>query len=409
MVLDDVIGWVARAGHWGYAIVFLGAMLESAAMLGLFVPGEALVLAAGFLAAKGVFEVTILISVVTAGAALGDSIGYEMGRRLDLDRFGPRLARLGLTQERIGAVQGFFKRHGGKSVFLGRFVGFARALVPFLAGSAHMRYRIFLAYNLSGALLWSAIVVLLGYFIGAAWHQVAAWMGRLSAVAFGLAVLYGLFHIRDKIRHIPWDLAALAGSLWAFGGITEDVLTNDPLAAHDRAVAAWVAAHRLDAISPAVVFFTDLHSPLGLTLASLLIGGLLALSRQWRWLTTLAAVMVGGALLNTVMKLAFHRERPDSPLVGMSFHSFSFPSGHVAGATLFYGFLAVYASTHLAHREGRTAAVGAAVAMVVLVALSRMYVGAHYLSDVLAAMSEGVAWLTICMLVLFGRFRRPAH
>ncbi|MEP7328695.1 MAG: DedA family protein, partial [Betaproteobacteria bacterium] len=169
-MLDYLIHLVDRLGHWGYLILFVGAMLESAAFLGVIVPGESLVLVAGFFAAQGLFDLGDLIVVVAIGATLGDSIGYELGRFLGrpwLLRFGHRV---GINPGRLSRVDAFFVRHGGKSVFLGRFVGFARALVPFLAGASRMPYRVFLPYNALGAVLWSIVVVLLGYFLGASWQ-----------------------------------------------------------------------------------------------------------------------------------------------------------------------------------------------------------------------------------------------
>jgi membrane-associated phospholipid phosphatase len=100
-----------------------------------------------------------------------------------------------------------------------------------------------------------------------------------------------------------------------------------------------------------------------------------------------------------LMKFAFHRARPtfDHPLLVLT--SYSFPSGHVAGATLFYGFLAALLASRCAQWRHRLLLVLAASLLIALVALSRMYLGAHYLSDVLAAFAEGAAWLTWCLMV----------
>lgn len=185
-MLDYLINLTSRLGHWGYLVLFLGAMLESAAFLGVLVPGESLVLVAGFLAAQGLLDLGDLVWVVAIGATLGDSIGYELGRLLGrpwLLRYG---RGVGVNPARLAHVDAFFARHGGKAVFLGRFVGFARALVPFIAGSSRMSYRLFLPYNALGAVLWSVAVVLLGYFLGASWQLAERWMGRASAILGGL-------------------------------------------------------------------------------------------------------------------------------------------------------------------------------------------------------------------------------
>lgn len=177
-MLDPLLAALSRLGHWSYLFIFLGATLESAAFLGLFVPGEALVIFSGFLAARGLLDVGDLIVIVAAGAILGDSIGYELGRHLGrpwLVRYG---RWVGLRAAHLERVDAFFARHGGKTVFLGRFVGFARALAPFVAGSSRMRYRQFLPYNVLGGILWSIGFVLVGYFCGASWQVAERWIGR---------------------------------------------------------------------------------------------------------------------------------------------------------------------------------------------------------------------------------------
>lgn len=138
-MLEYLIDLVTRLGHWGYLIIFAVAAGESAAFLGLLVPGESLVLITGFLASQRALDLDALIITVTIGAVVGDNIGYEIGKRLGRPWLLRHGARFGLGAEHVDKADAFFARHGGKSVFLGRFVGFARALVPFIAGSVRMR------------------------------------------------------------------------------------------------------------------------------------------------------------------------------------------------------------------------------------------------------------------------------
>ena len=185
-MLDYIVNLIDRLGQWGYLIIFLGAMLESAAFIGLIIPGESLVLVTGFLAAQGLLDLDVLIATVAIGAAVGDSIGYEMGRRMGRPALLHYGSHFGLSSARIDKADVFFARHGSKAVFLGRFVGFARAIVPFLAGSSKMPYRKFLPYNVLGAALWSSAVVLLGYLLGASWQTAERWIGRASAILGGI-------------------------------------------------------------------------------------------------------------------------------------------------------------------------------------------------------------------------------
>jgi len=168
---------------------FLGATLESAAFLGFFIPGETLATVAGVLASLGILDVADLIAIVAVGAILGDNISYQLGRNLGhawLIRYG---GRVGLDRARLERVEGFYVRHGGAAVVFGRFVGFLRALVPFVAGAAGMPYPHFVCYNAVACVAWAAATVLFGYFLGGSWELVERWLGRTGGIAVGVVVV----------------------------------------------------------------------------------------------------------------------------------------------------------------------------------------------------------------------------
>lgn len=188
-----------RIGNWAYFLVFLAACLESAVFLGLIVPGESIVLASGFLAARRWFDLDVLIVAVFAGAVVGDNIGYQLGRRFGRRWLVRHGHRFGVRPAKVARVDAFFEQHGGKAVLLGRMIGFARALVPFIAGSSRLPYARFVVYNTLGAALWSVVTVLLGYFLGESWHIAERWMGQASAVigaALLAAILFGWWRRR---------------------------------------------------------------------------------------------------------------------------------------------------------------------------------------------------------------------
>jgi membrane protein DedA with SNARE-associated domain len=187
-VLNYLLDLIGRLGHWSYLILFVAASLECAAFLGLLVPGESLMLASGFFAQQGVLELSIVALVGIAGAVVGDNIGYQLGFRLGREWLLHHGARFGLRPRRLEKAEAFFVRHGPKAVFLGRFIGFARALVPFLAGASQMPYRQFMLYNAVGAVLWGLAFTLLGYSLGASWHVAERWISRAGMVA-GLVFL----------------------------------------------------------------------------------------------------------------------------------------------------------------------------------------------------------------------------
>jgi undecaprenyl-diphosphatase len=189
VVLQYLLDLIARLGHWSYLIIFAAAALECAAFAGLLVPGESLVLASGFLAHRRLLEFDAVLAAAALGAAIGDNIGYQLGHRFGRAWLLRHGSRVGIREERLARAEAFFDRHGARAVFFGRFIGFARALVPFVAGASRMPYRQFLLYDALGAALWTAGFVSLGYGLGASWYLAERWIGRMSTLLAAICFL----------------------------------------------------------------------------------------------------------------------------------------------------------------------------------------------------------------------------
>ena len=199
----------------------------------------------------------------------------------------------------------------------------------------------------------------------------------------------------------------------SFAAIATVVASSDPILKHDLQAVVWLHTRNSPAFAALLFALGQMHGLIGMGLLTGAFALALARRKKWYWVLSLGLAMGGGMVLNLALKSAFQRDRPvwDDPLVALS--SYSFPSGHTAGATLFYGFLAIYVVSHVKRLSVRVACVVAAATMVVLVAFSRMYLGVHYPSDVLAAMSASTAWLVIALggmrLYLMKRFvAKPA-
>ena len=120
----------------------------------------------------------------------------------------------------------------------------------------------------------------------------------------------------------------------------------------------------------------------------------------------MATTVFGGMLLNKFLKLAFYRPRPrfDDPILSLT--GYSFPSGHTMAATVLYGVLAVLLVTKIKRKRSRVLVALAASLLIALVGFSRMYLGAHYLSDVLGAIAEGLAWMSLCLTAIYSVWRQ---
>ena len=185
------------------AVTGLLVFAEDAVFVGFVVPGETAAVLAGVGAGLGHVPLPLSLLVVVAAAIIGDSVGYEVGRRF----FGPRVLTmplLGRHRARIDRAQGFLRRRGGIAVFLGRFTAFFRAMMPALAGASHMPYRRFLLWNALGGLVWGVVFVLVGFAAGASYHRVEKLVGRGIAVAIVVLVvaLVVAWRVRSE-RRVP--------------------------------------------------------------------------------------------------------------------------------------------------------------------------------------------------------------
>ena len=206
--------------------------------------------------------------------------------------------------------------------------------------------------------------------------------------------------------HLTAGVALILLAAWVFGAIAEDVVTGDTITLVDVRLAHWFHARATPGFTRAMLFVTHWNGIAGSSVMSALLALWFLRRRAHYWLIVCLIAVPGGMLLNVALKHVFRRARPsfDDPL--LSLLTYSFPSGHTAAATVFYGLLACYLVRRVRAWRARVNIVLGAVAMVMLVALSRMYLGVHYLSDVLAAAAEGAAWLAICITAVSTLHRR---
>jgi membrane-associated protein len=171
-------------GAWVYAILFLIIFLETGVVVTPFLPGDSLLFVAGTIAAAGELDIHILVLLLIAAAIAGDSLNYAIGRYL-----GPKVFRFDdsrfFKRAYVERTHAFFERHGGKAIILARFVPIVRTYAPFVAGIGAMRYRRFLMFNVTGAVLWVALLAYAGYFFG----NLPFVRNNLTVVILGIIIL----------------------------------------------------------------------------------------------------------------------------------------------------------------------------------------------------------------------------
>jgi membrane-associated protein len=183
-IIDPVLNF---SGVPAYTLVGGLAFAEAALFFGFLLPGETAVIVGGVLAYRHSVSLTVMAMVVVVAAILGDSVGYEVGKR-----YGGRLLAsrvFARHQDAIANGQSFLRRSGGRAVFLGRFTAFLRAVMPGMAGASQMPYRKFLLFNALGGLSWGLGFTVLGYLAGASYHKLESYAGKVSQAILIVVVL----------------------------------------------------------------------------------------------------------------------------------------------------------------------------------------------------------------------------
>jgi membrane protein DedA with SNARE-associated domain/membrane-associated phospholipid phosphatase len=420
-------------GPWTYLLVGGLAFLETGAFIGLVAPGETAVLLGGFVAGQGKINVFVMIAIVWSAAVAGDLASYELGRHLGrefLVKHGPKVK---ITEDRLERVEAFFHRHGGPAILLGRFVGLIRAILPFVAGASRLPLRQFIPFDVVGAGLWGGSLVLLGYFFWQSFTTVTdvAKQGFLALGTVIVLVVAGVW-ITRKLRD-PEERAKIVAYMEPRPWLRPFLRAAQGLARHlaspyaiETVTALWVAlagavgygvtaaavgsgptaldTHAFDLFSHirprAGVHVAKAITVLG---SSPVVGGVVIACAVWlvlrRRVVTAATLLVAGVadvIALHIAKGATGRPRPPDPLAGTQ--GSSFPSGHAAYAIAYLAVAFVLWRSAPGFRA-RIGLILAALVVAVLVGLSRVYLRAHYFTDVLGGWALGLAVFGIAALV----------
>jgi membrane-associated phospholipid phosphatase len=195
--------------------------------------------------------------------------------------------------------------------------------------------------------------------------------------------------------HLTLGLLVVAGCLWLFGGVAEDLLNNDPLVQFDQRVETILHERATPTLTAFLLVVTALGSLEVVGILGLIVAVIFGVRRQWLSLGTWLAALVGGVVLNQLLKEVFARPRPyfEHPLVLET--SYSFPSGHATMSLICYGMLAYFAVLALRTWRAKMAVVFGAAFLVLLIGFSRIYLGVHYFSDVIGGFASAGVWLSV--------------
>lgn len=439
-LLEDISNTL---GAWTYLLVGLFAFAETGAFVGLVVPGETVMLLGGAVAGQGAIDIYLLIAIAWFAAWLGDTTSFFLGRKLGRNFVLDHGPKVGISHERFEKVEDYFGRHGGKTIFIGRFISLVRAFAPFIAGSSGMQYRAFVPYSILGTGLWATAHILVGYFFSRSIETAGKYAAKgafllatLIVIVVGIVFLYRHFREEEnRAAAVRWMEGHRATS-WLvelarrpqFRFLWDRVTPGGTFGLEFTSLMATLAVASFVLVAYTVVvggepgptpgdetareIVENLHSAALVSVAKVvtwfgsgavvwalaaICAALLAWRRRWAEFWVLVAGMVITQIGITEIKDAVDRPRPPDPLVSTS--GSSFPSGHAAHS-VFYLWLAVTIVLRLRPGMARGAAVvTAGFALTALIGLSRVYLQVHYLSDVSAGWALGAAAFSFCAAI----------
>lgn len=427
-------------GSLAYALVFVISFLESLAFVGLLIPGSTVLIGAGALAALHTLRFGNLVLVAALGGILGDVASFMLGR-FGTKWFSKESKIFKDAYLERGKV--FFQKHGVKSILLARFIGPLRPVIPFVAGLTNMQWRSFLVSNVVGGILAAIVYVGVGFVSGEAFDRVRPFIRVVKLPVIVLVLVLGALLIVWKYLLKRGQSAAQAVrelKAETTGALMENPRVEAFLERHERMEKIMVSGQTTYVISLLGTFvltigtliiilshqlipflqtfwlaeldrwgqeaalilrsdeltlFFKLTTMLGKSYVVVGIG-LVACLGIWKkygrvWSISFAATLAVSGIGTYVFKYLGERPRPSGPALA-SEHTFSFPSGHAVFAVVLYGFIAYI----LGRRQTWANKLNiwmVTLVMIVVIGMSRVYLGVHYMTDVVFGYWFGAAWL----------------
>lgn len=381
---------------WGYWFILLVSLVEALVIVGSFIPGALFVVFAGVLVSKGVYDLGDMIIFASVGAILGDIVSYYLGTKgIHLFKNENRF----LKEDHLASGKQFFKKHGDKSILLGRFLGPLRSIVPFVAGLTGMNKKTFLIWNVIGGIAWAVSHILIGYFFGGSLAFIHQWSLFVTVFVLGLLALLAMVWVFVKHSGFVlrfWRPLTIFLSGFLIYQLADVVFLGESIPLIDMNVQKWFMLVRDSELVLFFKFVTIFGNWQFIIPAAVILSIWLFFKKQWQqYIAPLWVTLVGAEAITYGLKLFVARPRPLQGLLVEK--DFSFPSGHATIAMAFFGMLIYIATKQIQSDRGRQVFIFIAVTLILLIGLSRLYLGVHYLTDILAGYLIGFSSILLGM------------
>ncbi len=389
--------------HWGYAIIFLSAIMETLPILGTFIPGQTVVVGAGILAKLGMLRLEAVILAAAIGAVVGDLLAYFIGHKYGYE-FIVRYGRyFSINQDKYEKTKILVAEHAGKALIFGRFSPFTRAVTAFLAGICRLKFPRFIFYSIVSGIIWSVVSVLFGYFMGQGFIAAAEYFGWIvfAAVIFIVLIILAYRYLDRKkhifVRNHLVFLILNAISIYVFSKMAEDYLEKESTYRLDLWLAQNISLISEPWLNRLMVFITSVFSPEVLLAVAMLASIYYAVKKHWYRAALVFLSSAGGAALSAAIKILVARPRPDGGLVLET--GFSFPSQHAFMSFIFFSLVYLLFREYIKPLGLRYLFADANFILIIAIGFSRVYLKVHYFSDVVAGYALGIFWLTLLILI----------
>lgn len=427
-----------------YWVIMLFSFVESLAFVGVIIPGTFFNIMVGFLAAQGALNLITAIIFSAIGSACGDIVSYYLGSHSK--NFFAENNKI-FKSSYLEKAKTFLYSHGGKSIFIGKFIGPFRPVIPFVAGLLKTERKVFISWSILSSFAWAATYLILGYFFGQAWQIIILWSTRAGISLAVLVAVFVLFYalkqtiinkgqkislaiknsfttfytallnnnkIQNLLYRYPKFFTFFANRFSArnfygtpltlliiifvyigflFGGTIESIIKLEAITQTDIRIANFLAAFR----SPKLTVFFTWITLLGKTQIifsfTIVALGTLVIWKKKRYIMPLLVTMGGSTIFSYITKITINRPRPSVALYLES--TPSFPSAHATIAVAFYGFLTYIVLRNIKSWRAKVNYFFLGFWIIALIGFSRVYLGVHFASDVWGGYLVGVLWLIV--------------
>ena len=438
-IIDTFLTFIQFHKELGYLAMFFISVLESIAFIGEIIPGTTLLVIIGAMAAKGLLDPEILIVASSLGAITGDVFSFWLGRKGEgsLGRFG-RFVK----PEYLEKGREFVKRHGSKSILLGRFIGPLRPIVPFVTGLFGMSTRKFIIWDVISAVSWSMTYIYLGNALWIVWEFAKMWSTRGGVLVLLLLATFITIHLlRKYIAHQSMVFLMHTGNVWdrlvnylqtrssgiiRFAGrridpnhftglkltlaflffvlcfamltsIVVGVAETNVVTDSDLRISSYLYIFR----TPGMVEFFSWIGVLGNIWALVTLGVvvmvMMLLLKEPGYIFPMWIGIAGSYICNFAGGMFFKRPVPVMPAVAE--HIYYFPSAYSTVSLMFYGYIIYFVLKASENLRTKLNTVFLMVPVIILIGISRIYLGLHYFTDIEAGWALGMLWLIVSVLI----------